>query len=97
MSRSVSKYLSCLLGLIGLLNYFKRREISKEIEQLDAVKDHERIVYLIACHCFPYDIERSLEFGFFRTFAVPSISRLLASTGEFKRNTKKRYRQIIRI
>ena len=74
-----------------LLNYFKRREISKEIEQLDAIKDHERIVYLIACHCFPYDIERSLEFGFFRTFAVPSISRLLASTGEFKRNTKKRY------
>ena len=74
-----------------LLNYLKRREISKEIEQLDPVKDHERIVYLIACHCFPYDIERSLEFGFFRTFAVPSISRLLASTGEFKRNTKKRY------
>ena len=74
-----------------LLNYLKRREITKEIEQLDPVKDHERIVYLIACHCFPYDVERALEFGFFRTFAVPSISRLLASTGEFKNRTRKRY------
>ena len=74
-----------------LKNYIRRKNITKEIETLDPVKDHERIVYLLACHCFPYDVERSLEFGFFRTFAVPSISNLLASTGEFRKRTQKRY------
>ena len=74
-----------------LKNFLKRREISKKIELLDPEKDNQEIVYLLACHCFPYDVERSLEFGFFRTFAVPSISRLLASTGEFRNRTKKRY------
>ena len=74
-----------------LRNYIRRKNITKEIETLDPVKDHERIVYLLACHCFPYDVERSLEFGFFRTFAVPSISNLLASTGEFRKRTQKRY------
>ena len=63
-----------------LKNYIRRKNITREIETLDPEKDHERIVYLLACHCFPYDVERSLEFGFFRTFAVPSISRILAST-----------------
>ena len=74
-----------------LKNYIRRKNITREIERLDPKKDHERIVYLLACHCFPYDVERSLEFGFFRTFAVPSISRILASTGEFRKRTQKRY------
>ena len=54
-----------------------------EIRRLDPVRDHLRIVYLDACFEFPFDVTRSLEFAFFRTFAVPSIARLLASTGEF--------------
>jgi hypothetical protein len=32
-----------------------------------------------------------LEFALFRTYAVPSISGLLAKTGEFERGPRKRY------
>jgi mpaB/rubber oxygenase-like protein len=62
-----------------------------EIRRLDPVRDHLRIVYLDACFEFPFDVTRSLEFAFFRTFAVPSIARLLASTGEFTDRPLKRY------
>ncbi|WP_375688104.1 oxygenase MpaB family protein [Pseudooceanicola sp. LIPI14-2-Ac024] len=40
---------------------------------------------------FAWDIERSLEFALFRTYAVPSISGLLAKTGEFEHRPQKRY------
>jgi hypothetical protein len=62
-----------------------------EIRRLDPVRDHLRIVYLDACFEFPFDVTRSLEFAFFRTFAVPSIAGLLASTGEFGDRPLKRY------
>ena len=61
-----------------------------EIEQLDA-RDHQRIVYLDACFEFPFDVTRSLELAFFRTFAVPSIAEVLASTREFEDRAPKRY------
>ena len=38
-----------------------------------------------------WDITRALELALFRTFAVPSIGALLASTGEFQNNGQKRY------
>ncbi len=62
-----------------------------EIERLDPELDHERIVYLDACFEFPFDVTRALELAFFRTFAVPSIARLLGSTGEFEQRARKRY------
>ena len=62
-----------------------------EIQRLDPVRDHERIVYLDTCFEFPFDVTRSLELAFFRTFAVPSIARLLGSTGEFEQRARKRY------
>jgi ER-bound oxygenase mpaB/B'/Rubber oxygenase, catalytic domain len=62
-----------------------------EIERLDPERDAERIVYLDACFEFPFDVTRSLELAFFRTFAVPSIARLLGSTGEFEARAGKRY------
>lgn len=67
------------------------KKYSNVISGLDPVKDHQQIVFLLACHVFPWDIERSLELGFFRTFAIPSISSLLAKTGEFKNRPQKRY------
>jgi hypothetical protein len=63
----------------------------REIERLDPVRDAERIVYLDACFEFPFDVTRSLELAFFRTFAVPSIAELLDSTGEFVGRARKRY------
>jgi hypothetical protein len=63
----------------------------REIERLDPVADHQRIVYLDTCFEFPFDTTRSLEFALFRTFAVPSVAKLLDSTGEFARRAQKRY------
>ncbi|MDQ3659687.1 MAG: hypothetical protein M3454_01235 [Actinomycetota bacterium] len=62
-----------------------------EIRRLNAVRDAERIVYLDACFEFPFDVTRSLELAFFRTFGVPSIANLLGSTGEFVERAHKRY------
>lgn len=62
-----------------------------EILTLDPVRDQQRIVHLIACYEFPFDITRSLEFALFRTYCVPSISGLLDQTGEFAQCPQKRY------
>jgi hypothetical protein len=63
----------------------------REIERLDPVRDAERIVQLDVCFEFPFDVTRSLELAFFRTFAVPTIAELLDSTGEFVERARKRY------
>jgi hypothetical protein len=63
----------------------------REIRRLDPLRDAERIVYLDTCFEFPFDLTRSLELAFFRTFAVPSIAGLLDSTGEFVERPRKRY------
>ncbi|MCI0434211.1 MAG: oxygenase MpaB family protein [Gemmatimonadetes bacterium] len=62
-----------------------------EILRSDPVRDHQRIVFLSAAFEFPFDLTRSLEFALFRTFAVPSIGRLLDQTGEFGGRAQKRY------
>jgi hypothetical protein len=62
-----------------------------EIRQLDPVADAQRIVYLDACFEFPWDLQRSLELAFYRTYAVPAIAELLDSTGEFVQRPQKRY------
>lgn len=67
------------------------KPFSAQIQSLDPDTDHEQISFLLSCHVFPWDLERSLEFALFRTFAVPSISGLLAETGEFISRPRKRY------
>ncbi|KAI9258117.1 hypothetical protein BDA99DRAFT_561546 [Phascolomyces articulosus] len=39
---------------------------------------------------FPFILQTSLELALFRTYSVPTISKLLYATGEFTRNTRKR-------
>ena len=68
-----------------------RYAILHEIEKLDPVKDHQRIVFLSCCYEFPFDTTRALEFALFRTFCVPSISALLDRTAEFQERAQKRY------
>ncbi|MEA3410415.1 MAG: oxygenase MpaB family protein [Pseudomonadota bacterium] len=68
-----------------------RSKYARQISVLDPVRDYREIVYLLTCYEFPWDIERALEFALFRTYAVPSISRLLDRTGEFARRPRKRY------
>ncbi|EYD70923.1 oxygenase MpaB family protein [Limimaricola hongkongensis] len=61
------------------------------IPELSAQDDFEEIACLLTTCAFAWDIERALEFALFRTYAIPSISGLLARTGEFERRAEKRY------
>ncbi|AXY50109.1 L-aspartate oxidase [Rhodococcus ruber] len=63
----------------------------KVIEGLDPVTHHQDILRITAGYEFPWDYQRSLEFALFRTYCVPSISALLARTGEFEHRPQKRY------
>jgi hypothetical protein len=62
-----------------------------EIRRLDPVADHCRIVHLTNGYEFPWDCTRSLEMALYRTYCVPSISKLLDETGQFRLYTQKRY------
>jgi hypothetical protein len=69
----------------------KNKPFTEVIKGLDPEKDWHRIAFLLTFHCFPWDMEKSLEFALFRTFAVPRISKLLLGTGEFIKRARKRY------
>ena len=51
-----------------------RSPVLAEIENLDPVRDHQRITFLCCRVDFPGDATRALEFALFRTFCVPAIS-----------------------
>lgn len=68
-----------------------KKHITARIANLDPIKDHQEIAFLLGAHSFYWDTERALEFALFRTYAVPSISKLLAQTGEFRNRPRKRY------
>src|ERR1700710_2953678 len=58
---------------------------------LDPVGDAEQIYRILTAYEFPWDFNQSLGLALFRTYAVPSIGRLLYETGEFTERTQKRY------
>ena len=60
-----------------------RRLSYKKIKNLHPIADHKYIVYRIACSEFSFDAARAMEFALFRTFAIPSISKILYDTGKF--------------
>lgn len=68
-----------------------RYDLRDEIAHLDPETDYVRISTLLATREFPWDITQALSFALFRTYAVPSIGRLLFETGEFTERTQKRY------
>jgi len=67
------------------------RSARPDTSALDPKRDARAIVCTLGAWDFPWDIEKALEFALFRTYAVPSISSLLARTGEFETRTRKRY------
>ncbi|MCX4391792.1 DUF2236 domain-containing protein [Streptomyces sp. NBC_00264] len=69
----------------------KRYDWLKEIQRLDPDQDFLRIYRIMATHEFPWDIARALELALYRTYAVPSIGRLLAQTAELTDRSQKRY------
>lgn len=60
-------------------------------DALDPATDFVEIYGKVVAHEFPWDMNQSLGFALFRTYAVPGIGRLLDETGEFTRRTQKRY------
>ncbi|MFD9206081.1 oxygenase MpaB family protein [Streptomyces sioyaensis] len=69
----------------------RRYDWLREIRRLDPERDCLRIYRIIATHEFPWDLTRALELALYRTYAVPSIGRLLAETAELTDRTQKRY------
>lgn len=68
-----------------------RYAIRDYIKTLDPERDHQEIVFLDGAYEFPWLTQKSLEFALFRTFAVPSISRLLDETHQFAKHGQRRY------
>lgn len=68
-----------------------RYELRDRIAALDPERDHLEIYQLSSGREFPWDYTRALEFALFRTYCVPSISKLLAATGEFRDRPQRRY------
>ncbi|WP_369211660.1 oxygenase MpaB family protein [Streptomyces flavofungini] len=69
----------------------KRFQRLRQIRRLDPEKDFLEIYRLSATLEFPWDYTRALELALYRTYAVPSIGRLLARTAELTGRTQKRY------
>ncbi len=63
----------------------------KHIQTLDPEKDAHQIVAVSSAFDFAQDMEISLGLAFFRTFAVPSIARILDETRQFENFGQKRY------
>jgi hypothetical protein len=64
---------------------------ARRSEQLDPDRDSHEISLHVSAHDFPWDNLQALSFALFRTYAVPSIGRLLDETGEFTGRVQKRY------
>ena len=68
-----------------------RHHWARRSEQLDPVRDSHEISLHVSAYDFPWDNLQALSFALFRTYAVPSIGRLLDETGEFTGRVQKRY------
>lgn len=69
----------------------KRNHWQQVIARLDPETDYEQISRIAALYEFPWDSQQALSFALFRTYAVPSIGRLLYDTGEFTGAVQKRH------
>lgn len=63
----------------------------KSIAELDPEVDFEEISRIDGTLEFPWDTQQSLSLALFRTYAVPSIGRLLYDTGSFTGNVQRRH------
>ncbi|MFE9017215.1 oxygenase MpaB family protein [Streptomyces sp. NPDC007808] len=69
----------------------KRFERLEQIRRMDPFREASEIYRLTAAYEFPWDFTRALELALYRTYAVPSIGRLLAETAELTDRPQKRY------
>ncbi|MGC0312313.1 oxygenase MpaB family protein [Kitasatospora acidiphila] len=69
----------------------KRFDRLRQIRRLDPERDCLEIYRLSSAYEFPWDHTRALELALYRTYAVPSIGRLLDRTAELTERSQKRY------
>ncbi|GAA2599705.1 oxygenase MpaB family protein [Streptomyces roseoviolaceus] len=69
----------------------KRFDRLVQIRRMDPYQEATEIYRLSVAYEFPWDFTRALELALYRTYAVPSIGRLLAETAELTERTQKRY------
>jgi hypothetical protein len=72
----------------GAVQRYARLE---QIRRMDPYEDASEIYRLSSAYEFPWDFTRALELALYRTYAVPSIGRLLAETAELTDRTQRRY------
>jgi hypothetical protein len=63
----------------------------RQIARLDPEVDFEQIARITALHEFPWDSQQALSLALFRTYAVPSIGRLLHETGQLTGAAQRRH------
>jgi hypothetical protein len=68
-----------------------KSKVLQKIESLDPKMDAWEIVQLTVFYEFPWDFNRALELALYKTYAVPSISKILHQSKEFEKHTQKRY------
>ena len=68
-----------------------RFDITRRIAELDPERDHVLIVHYLVGWEFPWDYVRALEMALYRTFCVPTTSRVLVQSGEFESRPQRRY------
>jgi hypothetical protein len=68
-----------------------RYDITRRIAALDPERDHVQIVHYLCGYEFPWDYVRALEMALYRTFCVPTTSRILVQSGEFEQRPQRRY------
>jgi hypothetical protein len=70
---------------------------ARRIGELDPAADFQEIYRILVTREFPWDMNQSLSFALYRTYAVPSIGRLLCQTGELTQRTQRRYDDTVTI
>lgn len=66
-------------------------KILNKIALLHPKNDAWEIVRLTVFYEFPWDFNRALELALYKTFAVPSIAKILHNTKQFETDSQKRY------
>lgn len=80
-----------LLLWVSVCSLLRRRRL-RVISSMDPVREAVALSKLTLCVEFPLLSKKALEFALFKTFSIPSISKLLAATRQFSPETvNKRY------
>jgi hypothetical protein len=74
-----------------LFNWCWKKLNLEKLKSMKPEKDFVKILNDFATLQNPFLTKKSLQFALFRTFGIPSISKILKNTKEFERNCEKRY------